>query len=61
MLAIVGVALPLLSIVAWRRSVRGGPVSEADAPLLQGARWLAITTLVSWVVGFSVWLLQMPV
>lgn len=59
-LAVAGVAVPVLSLFAWRNATRAGPVSEADAPLLQGARWLAITTLVGWIVAFSAWLLQKP-
>lgn len=60
LLAVVGIALPVISLITWRRSSRPGPVSDADAPLLQGARWLAITTLVGWIVAFSAWLLQKP-
>ncbi|MER2560782.1 MAG: hypothetical protein ABTQ32_08690 [Myxococcaceae bacterium] len=59
-LSLLGVALPVLSVVAWRRSTRAGPISEADAPLLQGARWLAIATLIGWVIATSAWLLQNP-
>ncbi len=60
LLAVIGLAFPVLSIVAWRSAARGGPVSEADAPVFQGARWLAITTLIGWVVAISAWLFQKP-
>lgn len=56
--ALVGIAVPVLSIVAWRRSKGVGPISEADAPVLQGARWLAIATVVGWVIAISAWFVQ---
>lgn len=57
-LAIVGVVLPLLSIIAWRRAAAAGAPTEADAPVFQGARWLSVTTLFAWVVAVSAWLLR---
>lgn len=57
-MALVGIAVPVLAILAWRRSNGVGPISEADAPVLQGARWLAISTMVGWVIAISAWLMH---
>ena len=57
-LALGGLLFPVFSVMAWRRAATAGTPTEADAPVFQGARWLAMTTLLTWAVALSAWLLQ---
>ena len=47
-LAVGGVVLPLLSLVALWRVMLPGRTTPADAPVVQAARWLAVATLALW-------------